>query len=528
MDNRRQLRKDSSEKKKSGASITRRNLLKGLAGLPFVGSFLYALNKEQVLESRKNEILIKELGLEDISKVSQRNQTSVNKDLLKVGIIGYGSRAITLAKGLGYIHPDEVKRKSEATIHNWLEQEDLNVALIGICEVFDLRANKGLETARNTLHPGNRKHHDMPVKRYAHYHEMLNDKSIDAVIIATPDHWHAKMIIDAVKAGKHVYCEKCITRTDEELYEVYDVVKSSNIVFQLGHQITKNQVFQQAQKIINKNILGKISLVEATTNRNTARGAWIRHLDSNGNPLPGNEESIDWQQWLGSTKKIPFSTDRYYNWTKWFDYGTGMLGQLFSHEYDAVNQLLNIGIPKTALSSGGIYYWKDNREIPDVIQSVFEYPDKDLTLMYSGNLANSFQRGRVFMGHDATMDFAGTIKIKVDSDSTRYQKLIENGTIEVPKPILTLNPFGQEIDAVSSATENYYASRGLTYTWYNGKKVDVTHLHIKEWLDCIRDGGIPSANIDRSFDEEITIQMAHKSYLEKRMVKWDPVKRRII
>ncbi|HBQ84539.1 MAG TPA: hypothetical protein DD745_16940 [Bacteroidales bacterium] len=135
---------------------------------------------------------------------------------------------------------------------------------------------------------------------------------------------------------------------------MYETVRNSDKVFQLGHQITQNVVFQQAKEIIKKDILGKITHIETTSNRNTASGAWIRHLDENGNPKPDDEKSIDWLQWLGSRPYFPFSIDRYYNWTKWFDYDTGMIGQLFTHEFDAVNQLLRIGIPKTAISSGGV------------------------------------------------------------------------------------------------------------------------------------------------------------------------------
>jgi predicted dehydrogenase len=331
-----------------------------------------------------------------------------------------------------------------------------------------------------------------------------------------------------VRAGKHVYCEKSIAHTEEELNEVYHAVKNSDKVFQLGHQITQNVVFQQAKEIIKKDILGKITLIETTTNRNTAEGAWIRHLDSKGNPKPGNLNTIDWDQWLGNSPKVPFTADRFYNWTKFFAYDTGMLGQLFTHEYDAVNQLLRIGIPKSAVASGGIYYWKDNREIPDSLHAVFEYPERELSLVYSANLACSRQRGRVFMGHDASMELGGTLSITADNDSTKYKDKIKNGLIDTKNPMLTVSPGSGKIDAVSSATEKYYASRGLTSTIIGGRSVDVTHLHLKEWIDCIRNGGETSGNIEMAFEEGITVLMAHKSYLEKRRVEWDPIQRKII
>ncbi len=206
-----------------------------------------------------------------------------------------------------------------------------------------------------------------------------------------------------------------------------------------------------------------------------------------------------------------------------------MIGQLFTHEYDAVNQLLRIGIPKSAVASGGIYYWKDNREIPDVIHAVFEYPERELTLTYSGNLASSRQRGRVFNGHDAYMELGASAEITADWDSTKYQEQIQQGIIDTSVPMISITPqSGGDLDAITSATEKYYASRGLTTTNITGRVVDVTHLHIKEWINCIRNGGQTTANIERAFEEGVTCVMANKSYLEKRRVEWDPVNRRIV
>lgn len=509
-------------------SIDRRTVLKAMAGLPVAGLLGFEILKKSNYDKERRNSVIRELGL-DSYQVPQSDYGSGKKagELLRIGIIGFGSRAKALANALGFMHPKDIEaRTRNNTLKSWQEHEQLNVAITGICDVFDLHAEEGLQTAASSLHPENNT--TLPVKRYATYHEMLADKAIDAVVIVTPDHHHARMSIDAARAGKHVYCEKAPALREDELSELYDTVKNSNIVYQLGHQITQSAVFQQAKEIISRNILGKITLIETTTNRNTADGAWIRHLYSNGEAKPGDESNIDWKQWLGNAPYVPFSPDRFYNWTKWFDYDFGMLGQLFTHEYDAVNQLLRIGIPHSVSSSGGIYYWKDNREIPDVLQSVFEYPNHELTLLYSGNLASSRSRGRVFMGHDASMELGSNIVITADRNSTRYAKGIKEGTIDPASPMISFNPNAGHIDAVTSASERYYASRGLTTTSLNGKQVDVTHLHMREWLLCIRNGGTPSANIDKAFEEGITCIMANKAYLEKRVVYWDKEKRRIV
>jgi predicted dehydrogenase len=357
---------------------------------------------------------------------------------------------------------------------------------------------------------------------------MLADKNIDAVIIATPDHHHAQMTIDAVKAGKHVYCEKSLIRREEEINAVYEAVKSSNQVFQLGHQIPQNAVFQKAKEIIQRGTLGKVSHVETTTNRNSRHGAWIRHLDADGNPKPGDERSIDWEQWLGPLPYSPFSIERYYGWARYFDYDTGLYGQLFSHEFDAVNQALELGIPKTALASGGQYFYKDYGEIPDVLHTVFEYPDSGLTLTYSANLASSKSRPRTIYGKDASMTLGSDLTLTPDRNSSQFQDLIVRGVVDPSNPMLTIQNGDGGPDAVTSATSSYYAQRGLIGTIIGGLNWDVTHLHVKEWLECIRNGGETTANIHKAYEESVAIAMADISYREGCMTQWDPVKRKIL
>jgi len=512
------------------STIRRRTLLKALAGIPVLGVFAFELVKKWNYDQEKKNRIIQELGLENIQAPAiVKNSSGSKSSLLRIGIIGFGNRAVAHANGLGYMHPEDVeKRKKNGTLEEWLLQDNLNVALTGICDVFDLHADRGLATACNTIRTGGAKASNIPVKRYRTYQEMLDDKDIDAVMIATPDHNHAPIAVAAATAGKHIYCEKAPAHSEEQLNDLYNTVKSSKIVYQLGHQIPQSEIFQQARDIIKKDILGKITLVETTTNRNTAEGAWIRTFDANGKPKPGDEKSIDWAQWLGPAPKVPFCIDRYYSWTKFFDYDIGLIGQLFTHEFDAVNQLLRIGIPKSAVSSGGIYYWKDDRDMPDLLHCVFEYPDRDLTLLYSATLSNSRSRGRVFMGHDATMELGSAISITADGESTRYKKQIEAGLINPSVPMVSFNPNSGKVDAITSATQKYYASRGLINTIINGHQVDLTHLHIKEWIDCIRNDGTPSANIERAFEEGVTCLMAHRAYVEKRRVEWDPVNRKIV
>jgi len=193
-----------------------------------------------------------------------------------------------------------------------------------------------------------------------------------------------------------------------------------------------------------------------------------------------------------------------------------------------VNQVMNLGIPKSCVASGGVYYFKDGRDVPDVFQAVYEYPERETTFVYSATLANGNYRGLKFMGHDATMEVSGTLSVTADRNSTRYAEKIEDRIIDPSRPMFNYRPGFKGIDAVTSATAEYFVTRGLLYTYRGGRRVSAYHLMIDEWLDVIRNGGDTSCNIDRGFEEAITCHMATKSYLENRKVEWDPVQRRIV
>lgn len=525
--------------KKSNNKITRRDALKGIAAVPLLGVFTYDFWKKKAIQKAKSKVVQLDLGLTSNKNLIIPKNITKNRDkIIRIGIIGVGSRGSSLLKALGFVLPDDYNSLYKKAKNNdagaikklqtYQNQDMLNIQVIGICDVFDMRAEKGVKIASNGIQPNGELANIKDVKSYKRYQDLLANPKIDAVIITTPDFHHAHMTIDAVEAGKHVYCEKGMTMTENELHDVYDAVKQSKVVFQLGHQNSKNETFKKAKEIINGNILGKVTLIETTTNRNSKWGAWVRHLDDDGNPKPGSLKNIDWEQWLGNTPKVPFSIERYYGWPRWFAYDTGLAGQLFSHEVDALNQIMGFGIPKTVTSSGGIYFHPEERDMPDIFQSVLEFPDRDFTMLYSASLANSRSRGRVFMGNDASMEVGGDLKIFANGDSPQYKQKIENGLINPKQPFYTYPEKAIDVDAITSATEKYYAERGLIDTQVNGITKDITHLHIKEWIDVIRDGGTTGCNIEKAFDDTVAVLMVHKSYVENRKVEWDPINRRII
>ncbi len=521
-------------------NISRRAVFKGLAAVPFLGLFTIEYWKNKTLDKAKNTIVQLDLGLtSNAPTILPRTSIGSSEKLIRIGIIGVGSRGVALLKAAGFMDKGDFDKllfdaknenhSAKSKLETYYNQQLLNVQVVGICDVFDERAAEGIKIVANGIQPNGEPAVNEKVKRYLKYQDLLASSDIDAVIIATPDFHHAQMTIDAVNAGKHVYCEKAMTMNEDELHRVYGAVNKSGVVFQLGHQNSKNETFKKAKEIIEKNVLGKVTLVETTTNRNTKSGAWIRHLDSNGKLKSGSADSIDWKQWLGNTKKIPFDIERYYGWARWFAYDTGLAGQLFSHEVDALNQIMGFGIPKSVISSGGIYFHKEDRDMPDTFQSVLEFPDRQFTMLYSASLANSRSRGRVFMGHDASMIVGNNLEIIANSDSTQYKNKIKSGLIDVDKPFYTY-PSNTviDVDGVTSATEQYYAERGLIDTKVQGQSMDITHLHLKEWIDVIRNGGTTGCNIEKAFDDTVAVLMVHKSYVENRKVEWDPIRRTIV
>lgn len=512
--------------------VDRRNLFKGLATLPVLGALGFATWGKRRADDTRRQAIIDELGVSgDAPAIIDRLMSRPPSNRINIGIIGFGGEGEAVVRAAGFPRPEWVEARLEGARSNsrdhrlaeYLAHGDLNLELTGVCDLFDNRAQWAIDASNCDTRPGG-----APVgrgaTRYRRYTEMLDDGDIDAVIIATPDHWHAQITIDAANAGKHIYCEKAMTRTEEEVLPVVEAVKQSGVKFQLGHQNRQLESHEKAREVYEKGILGPVTLVETTTNRNDPSGAWVWDIHPDGNP-----DTIDWAQFQEHAgHDVPFSLERFFRWRCWFDYGTGLAGDLLSHEYDAVNQIMRLGIPKYATASGGIYFYKDGRDVPDTLQVAYEYPDRDLTLVYSATLSSGRGRGKVFMGHDAAMEVGSGVRVLAEPQSTRFADLIDRDIVDPDRPLLTYRPGFKGLDAVTTATEEYFASRGLLFTYRGGQRVSTHWLHLKDWLDTIRFGGEPSCNIDRGFEEAITCHMSTAAYQLGRRVEWDPVQQKII
>lgn len=511
---------------------SRRDMLKGLGGIPLLGAVWYAGAKQAVGAKREKQFLLETLNI----KASPPPASGpMSGEPVRLGIIGFGIRGKQLCRSLGFATNDWLADMQKAASTNpkdtrlaeFKAQENLNIKLTAVCDVFDAQAQLALDSFNRD---------DNKIKRFRTYTELIHSGEVDAIIIATPDHWHAPMAIEALNAGVHVYVEKPMTHYVSETYTLREtVLKNPKTVFAVGHQHRQTQSFLTAQDIIAKKILGHISLVETNTNRNDDNGAWQYEIHEKASP-----ETIDWNQFIGNAPQEPFNLEHFFRWRKWWAYGSGLSGDLLTHDYDRINCLLKMGIPSSVTASGGIYTHRDGRNVPDVIQVNMEYPDfstgssqpegkeRGMTFVYSATLGNQYDRGTVLMGHDASMEVGNQITVYPDPRSTKYADLIKEERIEPGVPIYQYDPSANGSDAVTSATAKYFANKGLLWTYRDGKRVDSTFLHLREFLSCIRNGGTPSCSIKEGFEEAISAHMAGLSYKIGRRIDWDPQTERIL
>jgi predicted dehydrogenase len=201
------------------------------------------------------------------------------------------------------------------------------------------------------------------------YREVLARSDIDAVIIATPDHWHQKIAVDAMNAGKDVYCEKPMVQLLEDGKLVVDAQKRTGRILQVGSQRVSSIVYQKAKDLLAAGAIGELNFVEASIDRGTALGAWQYSI-----PLDASPATVDWDRFLGRAPKVPFEPVRLFRWRNYRDYGTGVGGDLFVHLFSGLHFATGSNGPTRVFSTGGLRYWKDGRDVPDVLAGLYDYP----------------------------------------------------------------------------------------------------------------------------------------------------------
>ena len=276
------------------------------------------------------------------------------------------------------------------------------VEVAAVCDLYDGR----LERAREKWGK------DLFTTR--DYREVVARKDIDAVLICVPDHWHAHISIDALKAGKHVYCEKPMVKQVDEGHKVIAAHQKSGKVFQVGSQRASSVGILEAKKYFEQGIIGDLTFVEAATERYDSRGAWQYSIPTDASP-----QTVDFDRFLGNAPKVPFDAVRFFRWRNYKDYGTGVGGDLFVHLLTGLHTITSSIGPSRIFGLGNLNYWKDGRDANDLVTALMDYPKAAthpaFQFMTRVNLSDGGGGGSVFrmVGTEGVIDMGwNNFKIK--------------------------------------------------------------------------------------------------------------------
>lgn len=232
------------------------------------------------------------------------------------------------------------------------------------------------------------------------YKELLARNDVDAVIIGTPDHWHKQIAIDAVKAGKDVYCEKPMVHEHADGPPMIEASRVTNRILQLGSQRVSSIIYVKAKELLASGAIGKLNMVSAHWDRNSSVGAWNYTVPPDASP-----ETCDWDRFLGTAPKIPFNGEHFFQWRKWKAYGTGVAGDLFVHLFSGTHLITGSNGPTRAMATGGLRFWKDGRDANDVLLGLFDYREGfNLALRVNFVDGGEESEGLVFTGSEGTME----------------------------------------------------------------------------------------------------------------------------
>jgi predicted dehydrogenase len=410
-------------------------------------------------------------------------------DRIRVGVIGIGMRA------MGDTGSFVVASGTE---------------LVAVADVYDGRLKRAKELFGEKL------------ETTKDYRRILDRKDVDVVLIATPDHWHKRLIVEAMEAGKDVYCEKPMTYTVEEGFEIIDAEKRYNKILYIGSQWVSSPLVEMAKKWIDEGRLGQITLVKSWENRNTPTGAWFYPLAPDA-----SEKTIDWKNWLGSAPARPFDARRYFRWRCYWDYSGGLQTDLVVHHLNTLHFLLGETAPRSVVTYGGDYRWKKiypETEVPDVVQSLFEYPN-----------------------------FTYNVSLTLNSENQGFGTCVmgTKGTIQIDEVKMTWFPedplegYGWIVNAWPEAMQKQFIKEnnivGLDQTWAPGACTapekyehydivgDPTDLHVKSFLESVRARKPSPEGAVQGHNSALGAHLANKSYREgSRKVVWDGKKATVV
>ena len=380
--------------------------------------------------------------------------------------------------------------------------------LIAVADVYDGRLTRSKEIWGSDL-----------LLTTRDYREVLARPDVDAIIIGTPDHWHQRISVDAMKTGKHVYCEKPMVQRVADGHDVIDAARKSGKILQVGSQRVSSVVYQKAQELFERGAIGELNLVEAWWDRNDALGAWQYSIPPDATPA-----NIDWDRFLGRAPKVAFDPQRLFRWRSYRDYGTGVAGDLFVHLFSGMHFITGAIGPSRVYATGGLRFWKDGRDVPDVMLGLYDYPKTDKHPAFNLSLRVNLCDGA---GESSGFRFIGSEGIMtVDSGVTISKQPRQS------EPGYTIDTFAKatQDQFVREYREKYPVRRANADSMrpqseqrYLPPYGFSDHLeHHRVFLEAIRSQKPVIEDATFGFRAAGPALLSNVSFFEQRMCEWDP------
>ncbi len=345
------------------------------------------------------------------------------------------------------------------------------------------------------------------------YREILDRKDIDAVIIGTPDHWHKQASIDAMKAGKDVYCEKPMIHLYSDGPAMIETAQATKRILQIGSQRVSSIVYAKAKELLASGAIGQLNMVSAFWDRNSSIGAWNYTV-----PPDASTETCDWPRFLGTAPKIPFNGEHFFQWRKWKAYGSGVAGDLFVHLFSGTHFITGAKGPTRAMATGGLRFWKDGRDVPDVLLGLFDYPEGfNLSLRVNFVDGGAEGEGFLFAGSEGTMEIAGnSVSVNRVPREKEPGLMIGSFTDAMQKQITAAYrqkyPLVEATEPTRVGLDKYVAPRDYSDSYD----------HLKNFFASVRSRQPVVEDAVFGYRASGAALLSNLSYERDAIVKWDP------
>jgi len=350
------------------------------------------------------------------------------------------------------------------------------------------------------------------------YREILQRDDIDGVIIGTPDHWHKQISVDALMSGKAVYCEKPMVHQVAEGMEVVNAQRKSGKTFQVGSQGMSSLGNEKARELLAAGAIGTLNYAEGFWARNSPLGAWQYPIPDDASP-----QTVDWDRYLSNTTNRPFDPLRFFRWRNYRDYGTGVSGDLFVHLFSSLHFITNSKGPNKIQATGGLRYWKDGREVPDVLLGMFDYPETEEHPPFNLSLRVNFVDGTSGSTYLRLVGSEGAMDVKWREVVLRKNEAVDPNA----DPFLAQKGAekGQAVPAyqrkkIKGPQEIVYQAEDD----YLGAHYD----HLYNFIQGIRTGKQVAEDAVFGFRAAAPALLCNDSYFDRKIINWDPDKMKIL